>query len=334
MSADTATPTAARASNRSWRPADLNPLIFIIIALYIVLALTSDRFLAVSNQMNITRQVSVYLIIALGQTFVISSRGIDLSVGSSLGLCAAVVATLISDGIPVWLAILAGIALGTAIGTMNGLIITKLRISPLIATLGTLVALRGATHLYFTHLYAHEVVSRLPQDIVFLGQGFVGPVPMPAIIAIAMVAIAWYLFHITKFGSYTTSVGSNETACGLAGVHVDRQKILIYALQGACCGVAAAILVGRLNGASPDLGTGYELHIIAAVVLGGTALFGGIGTIWGTVLGILTIGILENGMVLVGADFHLQRVLIGTLLIVAVAYQGWRRRRLGTAERG
>jgi ribose/xylose/arabinose/galactoside ABC-type transport system permease subunit len=108
--------------------------------------------------------------------------------------------------------------------------------------------------------------------------------------------------------------------------------VLIYAFQGACVGLAAVVLVGRLNGASPVIGTGYELHIIAAVVLGGTALFGGIGTILGTVLGIFTIGILENGMVLVGADFHLQRVLIGILLIVAVAYQGYRRRRLGTAE--
>lgn len=334
MSVGEAVRSAGGKGRRSWRSIEINPLIFIIIALFIVLSLTSDRFLALTNQMNIARQVSVYLIIALGQTFVISSRGIDLSVGSSLGLCAAVVATFISDGMAVWLAIICGVALGTAIGVLNGVIITKLRISPLIATLGTLVALRGAAHLYYTHLYAHEVVSRLPPDIVFLGQGFIGPVPVPAIIAAAMVAIAWYLFHHTRFGSYTTSIGSNETACSLAGVHVDRHKILIYALQGACCGVAAAILVGRLNGASPDLGTGYELHIIAAVVLGGTALFGGIGTIWGTVLGILIIGVIENGMVLIGADFHLQRVLIGALLILAVAYQGWRRRSLGTAERG
>lgn len=333
MRAGETLPAPERTMPRTWRIGDLNPLLFVIIGLYVVLALSSDRFLAVTNQMNITRQVSVYLIIALGQTFVISSRGIDLSVGSTLGLCAAVIATQISDGLNVWLAIALGLALGTLIGVLNGLIITKLQISPLIGTLGTLVALRGATHLYYTHLYAHEVVSRLPRDIIFLGQGFVGPVPVPAIIAAAMCVIAWYLFHYTRFGSYTTSVGSNETACGLAGVHVDRQKILIYAFQGACCGLAAAILVGRLNGASPDVGTGYELHIIAAVVLGGTALFGGIGTIWGTVLGILTIGVLENGMVLIGADFHLQRVLIGILLIVAVAYQGWRRRRQGTAER-
>jgi ribose transport system permease protein len=311
---------------------NLNPLIFMVIALYIGLALLSDRFLVLSNQMNITRQVAVYLIIALGQTFVISSRGIDLSVGSMLGLCGAVVATQIADGTPLWLAILMSLAVGTAVGAVNGLIITKLNISPLIATLGMLVTLRGATHLYYTHLYAHEVVSRLPPDIVFIGQGFVGPLPMPAIIAAAMVALAWYLFYHSRFGSYTSSIGSNEVACSLAGINVHRQKVLIYAFQGACVGLAAVVLVGRLNGASPVIGTGYELHIIAAVVLGGTALFGGIGTILGTVLGIFTIGILENGMVLVGADFHLQRVLIGILLIVAVAYQGYRRRRLGTAE--
>jgi len=310
----------------------INPLIFVIVALYILLAVLSDRFLTLNNQMNITRQVAVYLIIALGQTFVISSRGIDLSVGSMLGLCGAVVATQIADGVAVWLAILMGVALGTALGALNGLIITRLNISPLIATLGMLVALRGATHLYYTHLYNNYVVSRLPPDIVFLGQGFIGPVPMPAIIAAGVVLLAWYLFYSTRFGSYTTSIGSNEQACALSGIKVPRQKVLIYAFQGFCVGIAAAVLVGRLNGASPVLGTGYELHIIAAVVLGGTALFGGIGTILGTVLGILTIGVVENGMVLIGADFHLQRVLIGILLIAAVAYQGYRRRKLGTAE--
>jgi ribose/xylose/arabinose/galactoside ABC-type transport system permease subunit len=310
----------------------INPLIFVIVLLYIGVALLSDRFLALHNQMNITRQVAVYLIIALGQTFVISSRGIDLSVGSMLGLCGAVVATQIGGGTPQWLAMLMTVALGTALGAVNGAIITQLRISPLIATLGMLVTLRGATHLYYSHLYAHYVVSRLPPEIVFLGQGFVGPVPLPAILAFAMVAVAWYLFYYTRFGSYTTSIGSNEQACSLAGIHVNTYKVLIYAFQGLCVGIAAVILVGRLNGASPVLGTGYELHIIAAVVLGGTALFGGIGSILGTVLGIFTIGIVENGMVLIGADFHMQRVLIGLLLIAAVAYQGYRRRRMGTAE--
>ena len=302
----------------------INPLVFVIIVLYLVVALLSDRFLAVNNQLNISRQAAVFLIIAIGQTFVISSRGIDLSVGSAVGLVGCVLGSMIAADVPVPIAILAGVLLGMAIGLVNGLVITKLHVNPLIATLGMLVALRGATHLYM----GDEVVVRMPDSLRFLGQGFVLGIPMAAIIALGVAIIGAWLFYHTKFGRYALSIGSNENAVNLVGVNVDRQKILIYMFQGACVGVAAAVLVGRLNGASPTLGLNYELHIIAGVVLGGTALYGGVGTILGTVLGILTIGIVENGMVLIGADFHLQRVLIGVLLISAVAYQGYRRRRL------
>ena len=302
----------------------VNPLLIALVVLYVGIALWSDRFLSVFNQMNITRQVAVYLIIAMGQTFVISSRGIDLSVGSVLGFVGCVVAQMIDAGTPVPVGIAAAVALGTLFGTINGVVITKLKVNPLIATLGMLVALRGLTHI----LMGSTAVTRLPSSLVFLGQGFVGPVPMPAIVAACVAVVCWWLYYHTRFGRYTASIGSNEEACGLTGIPVDRQKILIYALQGACVGLAAVLLVGRLNAASPDLGLNYELHIIAAVVLGGTALHGGIGTIFGTILGIFTIGVIENGMVLVGANFHVQRVLIGVLLVAAVAYQEYRRRTL------
>lgn len=303
--------------------ARINPLVFVLLALYVVLFLMSDRFLAVTNQMNISRQVAVYLIIALGQTMVIASRGIDLSVGSSVGFCGCVMASAIDAGLPVGPAIALSVGLGALVGTINGLVITRLGVNPLIATLGMLVSLRGLTHLYMSD----QVVVRMPENLVFLGQGFIGPVPVAALVALAMALVAYWLFAHTRFGRYAISIGSNEEAAGLAGIHVNRQKILIYAFQGACVGLAAALLVGRLNAASPTLGLNYELHIIAAVVLGGTALYGGVGTIWGTVLGIMTIGVIENGMVLIGADFHSQRVLIGILLVGAVAYQGYRRRR-------
>lgn len=302
----------------------VNPLLIALVVLYVAIALWSDRFFSVFNQMNITRQVAVYLIIALGQTFVISSRGIDLSVGSVLGFVGCVVAQMIDAGTPVPVGIAAAVVLGTVFGTINGVVITKLKVNPLIATLGMLVALRGLTHI----LMGSTAVTRLPSSLVFLGQGFVGPVPMPAVVAACVAVVCWWLYYHTRFGRYTTSIGSNEEACGLTGIPVDRQKILIYALQGACVGLAAVLLIGRLNAASPDLGLNYELHIIAAVVLGGTALHGGLGTIFGTVLGIFTIGVIENGMVLVGANFHVQRVLIGVLLVAAVAYQEYRRRTL------
>ena len=306
----------------------VNPLLIALVILYLGIALWSDRFLSMFNQMNISRQVAVYLIIALGQTFVISSRGIDLSVGSVLGFVGCIVATMIKSGVPVPLGIAASIALGAGLGAINGLVITKLRVNPLIATLGMLVALRGATHLYM----GSTTETRLPSEVVFLGQGFIGPVPVSAIIAVCVAGICWVLYYHTRFGRHTASIGSNEDACARTGINVDRQKILIYALQGALVGLAAVILIGRLNAGSPDLGLNYELHIIAAVVLGGTALYGGVGTILGTVLGIVTIGVIENGMVLVGADFHVQRVLIGCLLVAAVAYQEYRRRQAATAR--
>jgi ribose/xylose/arabinose/galactoside ABC-type transport system permease subunit len=307
----------------------INPLIFVLIILYIGLALMSDRFLVTNNQMNILRQSSVYLIIALGQTLVIASRGIDLSVGSTLGLAGCFIGFLLKEwGLPVPVAIMGGVLLGMLIGTVNGLIITLMNVPPLIATLGMMVSIRGLVHF----LMQSNFFVRLPSEIIFIGQGFIGPVPMPVIISLSAVAIVWWLYNHTRFGRYAAAIGSNEAACRLVGIKVDRYKVLIYAFQGALAGLAAAVLVGRLNAASPALGEHYELHIIAAVVLGGTALFGGYGTVLGTFIGILTIGVLENGMVLIGADFHIQRVLIGILLVSAVAYQGYQRRRRGALE--
>ncbi|GGA48325.1 ABC transporter permease [Pelagibacterium lentulum] len=306
----------------------INPLIFVLLALYILMLIMSDRFFSFFNQMNIMRQASVFLIIAIGQTFVIGSRGIDLSVGSAVGAVGCFMASLIAWGVPVPFALLLGVLMGMAIGLVNGLVITKLKVNPLIATLGMMVALRGATH----YLMGDQVVTRLPAAVQYLGQGIVFGIPMPAIIAAMAAIVGYWLFFHTRFGRYTLAIGSNEGAVGLVGISVDWMKIKIYMFQGVCVAVAAAVLIGRLNGASPDLGLNYELHIIAGVVLGGTALYGGVGSIIGTVLGILTIGIVENAMVLIRADFHLQRVLIGALLIAAVAYQNYRRRKQGIGE--
>jgi len=302
----------------------INPLIIAILVLYVLISIVNPRFLELFNQMNILRQAAVYMVLAVGMTFVISSKGIDLSVGSSLGVCACVMGTLVDAGVPVPLGIAAGLLLGTAIGMANGLMITILKVNPLIVTLGMLVTLRGAVH----YGMQSNAVVRLPESWVFLGQSFIGPVPMPAIISLSMALVGYWLLNHTRFGRRTIAVGSNEDACRLMGIPVDRHKVAVYGFQGLCVGVAAALLVGRLNSASPDMGLLYELHIIAAVVLGGTALYGGIGTMAGTVLGVLTIGIVENGMVLIGADFHIQRVLVGLLLIAAVAYQEYRRGRM------
>ena len=306
---------------------NINPLLFALIVLFVAVALLSDRFLTFTNQMNITRQAAVFLIIAVGQTFVISSRGIDLSVGSIVGMTGCVMATMLLAGVPVVFALAGGIGLGALVGLINGLVIARLDVNPLIATLGMLVAPRGATHLFMSG----DVVVRMPSEIRFLGQGDLLGVPMPAIFALVVALIGYWLLFQTRFGRYTQSIGSNEGAVELAGIPVRRQKVWIYVL---CCAIGVAVLIGRLNGASPELGLNYELHIIAGVVRGGTTLYGGVGTVVGTVLGIMTLGVLENGMVLVGADFHVQRVLIGVLLVSAVAYQGYRQRRQAAIPTG
>ena len=245
--------------------ANANPLLYALIVLFLAVALLSDRFLTFTNQMNITRQAAVFLIIAVGQTFVISSRGIDLSVGSIVGFTGCVMATMLLAGVPVVAALGVEIGLGALAGLINGLVITRLDVNPLIATLGMLVALRGATHLYMSG----DVVVRMPSEIRFLGQGDLLGVPMPAIIALVVALVGyWLLFH-TRFGRYTQSIGSNEGAVELVGIPVRRQKVWIYVLQGVCCAIGAAVLIGRLNGASPEHGLNYELHIIAGVVLGG-----------------------------------------------------------------
>jgi ribose/xylose/arabinose/galactoside ABC-type transport system permease subunit len=174
------------------------------------------------------------------------------------------------------------------------------------ASLASLVRIASAMHLFM----GNDVVVRLPQAVRVLGQGEVLGLPIPALMVGVIALFGWWLLFHTRFGRYAEAIGSNEAAVGLVGVKVNRVKVLLYVMQGVFCAIGAAVLIGRLNGTSPKLGFGMELHIIAGVVLGGTALYGGVGTILGTVVGILTIGVVENDMVLVRADYHLQRVLI------------------------
>lgn len=306
-------------------------LVYVILALYVVIPLLSSRFLLPSNQLNITRQVSVYLILGVGMTFVIISKGIDLSVGATFGFTAAVSADLIKNfGLNVYLGIAFALLFGALLGALIGLMVTKLKVNAFIAGLGMLTAYRGLTHLYL----GADVIVRLPKEIVFLGQGFIGFIPVPALLSILVALFGWWLLRYTRFGRYTVAIGSNEAACRVvAGIDVDRYKIAIFAFAGAMAGCGSILMVGRLNGTSAVLGQMYELHVIASVVMGGTTLYGGKGTILGTFLGVYTIGIIENGMVLIGADFHTQRVLIGFLLVLAVAFQGYRERKKGVMER-
>lgn len=299
-------------------------LILPLVLFMVVFSLMHERFLTPTNHFNIARAAAMTALIGIGMTFLITSRNIDLSVGSMLGLTMAVAGTAMKwFDVPVPLAILLAIGGGALLGLINGLAVTLLKVPALLATLGTLVAYRGILNQY---MYG-ETASRMPASIVWLGQGMVGPVPVPVIVAAIAIPIAMYVYRYTRFGRYAVAIGGNEEAAKRAGINVDFWKVCYFVLQGALCGLAAVIYLGPLNATHPAIGTGLELHIIAGTILGGTLLFGGYGSILGMALGMYLIGVLENGLVLAGAGFFVQQIFLGLLLIAAVAAQLAQRRR-------
>lgn len=305
---------------------EANLLILPTILLIIGLSFFSEVFLTTHNITNILRTAAIFVILGVGQTFVITSANIDLSIGSMMALVMALTAELIIiHGLTTPLAILFAIAAGAAFGVLNGVIVTKLKVPALLATLGGLIAYRGAVQQF---MYGGQYVG-FRDAIIVLGRGMWGPVPVPVAIAAMCAVLGGLLFRYTRFGRYTVAIGSNEQAARRAGIRVDRWKIAIFAFQGAMVGIAAMVLMGRMNAANPNMGQLNELHVIAGVVLGGTLLFGGVGTIMGMVLGMLVIGILENGLLLAGAGFFWQQIFLGMLIILAVASQEFRVRILG-----
>jgi len=310
-----------------WLFGEANLLILPLIGVVVGLSFFSDVFLSTGNIQNILRLAAFFTVLGVGQTFVITSANIDLSIGSMLALVMALVSmNLVAPGYPLVVIVLGSIILGSIFGMINGLIVTKLKIPALLATLGGLIAYRGIVQQY---MYGGQYAG-FPPSIVAMGRGSVGIVPIPVIIAAVVVAIGGVLFRYTRFGRYTIAIGSNEEAARRAGIKVDRWKIAIFAYQGAMVGIAALMLMGRMNAAHPNMGTNNELHAIAGVVLGGTLLFGGFGTLFGTVLAMIFIAVLENGLLLAGAGFFWQQIFLGILIVVAVATQMLRMRLRGT----
>ncbi|MBV9123772.1 MAG: ribose ABC transporter permease [Planctomycetes bacterium] len=299
----------------------------IALALMVVaLSLASDKFLTVDNGFNVLRQISINLCLSLGMTLVILSGGIDLSVGSVLALCGAVAAGLLKSGVPlpafhvllqftVFGAIVAGLIVGLALGAFNGLMVTGLNLPPFVATLGMLSIARGLTMLW-TGGYP---ITGLGASFGGLGTGEWLGVPMPVWIGAALVALFLVLTRRTRFGRYVYAVGGNERAALLSGVPVRRVKLLVYTLAGGLAAVAGLLLTARLDSATPNAGFSYELDSIAAVVMGGTSLSGGRGSVGGTVLGCLIIGVLNNGLVLLEVSPFWQQVIKGGVILAAVA---------------
>lgn len=295
--------------------AKIGPLIGLIFII-IILAFLSDSFLTVDNILNLLRQISINALIAFGMTFVILTAGIDLSVGSLLALGSALTAGMLSSGMDPILAIFFGLIIGLALGAMNGLIITKGKVAPFIATLATMTIFRGAT-LVFTD---GKPVTGLSDSVAFqmMGKGYFFFIPVPIIIMLVVFAVLYFVLHNTVFGRRVYAVGGNEEAATLSGVKSDRIKILVYSLTGMLAVLAGIILTSRLNSAQPTAGTMYELDAIAAVVIGGTSLMGGRGRITGTLIGALIIGVISNGLNLLNVSSFYQQIVKGAVILFAV----------------
>jgi ribose transport system permease protein len=294
--------------------------------LMIALSLASDHFLTAENGVNILRQISVNLCLSIGLTLVILSGGIDLSVGAVLALAGAVAAGLLKNGIdlPMWNihleltvagAVMVGVGVGVALGLVNGLMVTRLLIPPFVATLAMMSVARGLTQLW-TGGYP---ISRLGASFGFIGTGSFLAVPMPVWIVVVLCLITLVICHRTPFGRHLYAVGGSERAARLTGLNVDAIRVVVYVVGGALSGLAGILVTARLDSAQPNAGLGYELDAIAAVVIGGTSLSGGRGSVAGTALGCLLIGVLSNGLTLLDVSPFWQQIVKGAVIAVAVA---------------
>jgi ribose/xylose/arabinose/galactoside ABC-type transport system permease subunit len=304
----------------------------ILLALVAAFSFASENFLTDNNLRNILRQYSVPAILAVGQTVVIVSAGIDLSVASTAALSGSVMGVLYAhEGWPEPLALLMGLASGFAVGAVNGFVITKLHVPDFIATLGAFAAIRGVALLVTDGLpvpdYTKAQEGRtVPDSVSTLGADSVLSIPLIALVAAGCALIGWFVLSRTTLGRSAYAIGGNREAARVSGIRVERTKWAIYVFSGLMAAVAGFMLTGRQGSANALMGEGMELQSIAAVVVGGTNLFGGEGTIGGTIIGVLIIGVLNNGLNIVGVSDFWQRVVNGSIIVAVVALDQWRRR--------
>ncbi|SFF28806.1 ribose transport system permease protein [Paenibacillus algorifonticola] len=292
----------------------LGPLIGLCI-IVLILILSSPNFLTINNILNVFRQVSINALIAFGMTFVILTGGIDLSVGATLALSGALTAGMMSSGLDPITAVIIGLLAGAVMGAVNGLLVTKTNIAPFIATLATMTIYRGLALVYTD---GRPITGFNSEFFTMIGGGYFFGVPVPVMITIILFAVLYFILRKTTFGRNVYAIGGNEEASRLSGIKTGRFKIYVYTLTGLLSSLAGIILASRLNSAQANAGTGYELDAIAAVVLGGTSLSGGRGWIVGTLVGALIIGVLNNGLNLMGVSSFYQQVVKGLVILLAV----------------
>lgn len=287
---------------------------FGLIALCLLFTILSPYFLTTSNLLNVAQQSSIIAVISVGMTFVIITAGIDLSVGSVLAFSGVVMASVLHAGLPIPIGILVGLGVGFSCGLLNGLLVSYGKIPPFIATLGMMSIARGAG-LWFTD---GRPISGFDDSFRYLASGEIFYIPVPVIIMIIVYVIAHLILTKTKMGRYTYAIGGNEKAAVLSGINIKLYLNIIYGIAGLLSALGAVMLTARLNSAQPIAGIMYELDAIAATVIGGTSLFGGKETVIGTLIGALIIGVLRNGLNLLGVSSFIQQIVIGSVIIGAI----------------
>lgn len=289
-----------------------------IMALCLIMVFADPRFFRLQNLMIILQDASIFMVLAMGMTLVITGRGIDLSVGSVAALSAVIMAMLVKDaGFNVFLGMAVAILVGITCGLVNGFVVTKLRVPDLIATLSTDLVFRGLALV----LAAGVVLSRFPDPLTWIGRGRIFEmIPIAAVIGLIVIAAGFVLYRYTPLGRYAVAIGGNTEAAILTGIDVHRHKIYQYMLLGGLAGLAGILLTGRLNAIQATAGMGLTLHTIAAVVVGGTSLFGGRGSMMGTLVGVLLLSMVVNALVMLRLDFFWQQVAAGLIIITSVAF--------------
>ncbi|ONI42794.1 sugar ABC transporter permease [Candidatus Epulonipiscium fishelsonii] len=291
-------------------------ILLAFIILFAIMAFMRPRtFLTVNNQLNIIRQVSINGIMAIGMTFVIITGGIDLSVGSMLAYASIVACSFAHPGeYPLYIPILVALGIGAVLGCVNGTIVAKGKVAPFIATLGMMTVARGLTQLF----NGGRPINNLSDEFNFIGGGSLAGIPLPVIIFGCIILFGWFLLHHTRFGRYVYAIGGNETTAKVSGINVNKIYIQVYTLMGLLSALSGIVLSARVETATVIAGTGYELDAIAAVIIGGTSASGGKGTIFGTIIGVLIMGVLSNGLDLIGVSSYYQQIIKGIIIVGAV----------------
>ncbi len=289
-------------------------MVFALVGIILIFTFSTDRFLTLDNMFNVLRQVSTNGIMALGMTLVIINGGIDLSVGSTLAFSGTIACGFIENGMPVFPAVLFGILSGAFFGLINGELVARVKMPPFIVTLATMQMIRGGAYIYSQG----SPIRAIEESFNMIGNGYIGIVPVPVIIFVAIAFVLYLMLHRSKFGMYIYAVGGNQNCAIHSGINAKRVTVSVYVISGICAALSGIILSSRMYSGQPTSGSGAELDAIAAAVLGGTSFSGGAGTVWGTIIGILIIGIMNNGLNILNIASYYQLLLKGGIILLAI----------------